>query len=95
MTFTNLPVQLTSFIGREGELAEVERLISTSRLVTLTGASIVAIMRNRQLIANPKSLTVFEAGDRVGFIGDPEQIEAVERLLSAPETADSGVEWET
>jgi predicted ATPase/DNA-binding CsgD family transcriptional regulator len=38
MTFTNLPVQLTSFIGRERELAEVERLVSASRLVTLTGA---------------------------------------------------------
>jgi predicted ATPase/DNA-binding CsgD family transcriptional regulator len=38
MTQTNLPVQLTSFIGRKRELAEVERLISISRLVTLTGA---------------------------------------------------------
>ena len=38
MTLTNLPVQLTSFIGRERELVEVERLVSTSRLVTLTGA---------------------------------------------------------
>jgi predicted ATPase/DNA-binding CsgD family transcriptional regulator len=38
MTATNLPVLLTSFIGRERELAEVERLVSTSRLVTLTGA---------------------------------------------------------
>src|SRR6266545_4811003 len=38
MTLTNLPLQLTSFIGRERELAEVERLVSTSRLVTLTGA---------------------------------------------------------
>jgi predicted ATPase len=35
---TNLPVELTSFIGRERELAEVERLLATSRLVTLTGA---------------------------------------------------------
>jgi predicted ATPase/DNA-binding CsgD family transcriptional regulator len=34
----NLPAQLTSFIGRERELAEVERLLATSRLVTLTGA---------------------------------------------------------
>jgi predicted ATPase/tetratricopeptide (TPR) repeat protein/DNA-binding XRE family transcriptional regulator len=33
----NLPLQLTSFIGREKEMAEVERLISTARLVTLTG----------------------------------------------------------
>ncbi len=38
MTLSNLPVQLTSFIGRERELAEVGHLISNSRLVTLTGA---------------------------------------------------------
>ena len=34
----NLPLQLSSFIGRERELVEVQRLIETSRLVTLTGA---------------------------------------------------------
>jgi len=39
MTSTNLPVQLTSFIGRRRECAEVERLLSRSHLVTLTGAS--------------------------------------------------------
>ncbi len=33
----NLPVQLTSFIGREREIAEVTGLLTTSRLVTLTG----------------------------------------------------------
>ena len=33
----NLPLQLTSFIGRERELGEVERLVSIYRLVTLTG----------------------------------------------------------
>lgn len=33
----NIPIQLTSFIGREGDLAEVERLLSEARLVTLTG----------------------------------------------------------
>jgi predicted ATPase/class 3 adenylate cyclase len=33
----NLPVQVSSFIGRDAELAEVRRLITTSRLVTLTG----------------------------------------------------------
>ncbi len=33
----NLPPQVSSFIGRDAELAEVRRLISTSRLVTLTG----------------------------------------------------------
>lgn len=36
----NLPRQLTSFIGRESEIAEVKRLLaaSASRLVTLTGS---------------------------------------------------------
>jgi len=35
---TNLPVQLSSFIGRDAELAAVRRLVAGSRLVTLTGA---------------------------------------------------------
>ncbi|WP_305093675.1 LuxR C-terminal-related transcriptional regulator [Prescottella sp. R16] len=33
----NLPQDLTSFVGRRGEVAEVRRLLSASRLVTLTG----------------------------------------------------------
>src|SRR4030095_8728073 len=33
----NLPVQLTSFVGREREMAEVKRLLSSTRLLTLTG----------------------------------------------------------
>jgi len=34
----NLPAQLSSFVGREVELAEVRALVGGSRLVTLTGA---------------------------------------------------------
>jgi predicted ATPase/class 3 adenylate cyclase/Tfp pilus assembly protein PilF len=34
----NLPLQLTSFIGREQEMAAVRQHLATSRLVTLTGA---------------------------------------------------------
>ncbi|MCE9520624.1 MAG: adenylate/guanylate cyclase domain-containing protein [Verrucomicrobia bacterium] len=33
----NLPVQLTNFIGREREMAEVKRLLGSTRLLTLTG----------------------------------------------------------
>ncbi|HEX5878245.1 MAG TPA: adenylate/guanylate cyclase domain-containing protein [Actinomycetota bacterium] len=34
----NLPAPLTSFIGREPEIAEIRRLLGRARLVTLTGA---------------------------------------------------------
>jgi hypothetical protein len=34
----NLPVQLTSFIGREAECETVAGLVAANRLVTLTGA---------------------------------------------------------
>ncbi len=34
----NLPRQLTSFVGREKEIAEIKRLLSTAALVTLTGS---------------------------------------------------------
>src|ERR1700751_4603586 len=34
----NLPYQLTSFIGREQEIAQLEELVTAHRLVTLTGA---------------------------------------------------------
>src|SRR6266540_301263 len=34
----NLPTQLTSFIGREREMAEVKRLLAEARLLTLSGA---------------------------------------------------------
>ena len=60
-----------------------------------TGASVVAIMRNKEILANPKSMTVFEVGDRIGFIGDKEQIEKVEKLLAEKDVSDMGVEWET
>jgi predicted ATPase/DNA-binding CsgD family transcriptional regulator len=35
---TNLPAQVSSFIGREAELAAVRHMVGGSRLVTLTGA---------------------------------------------------------
>src|SRR6202795_1600271 len=33
----NLPYQLTSFVGREQEIAQLEELVTANRLVTLTG----------------------------------------------------------
>ncbi len=73
----------------------IGQTLAEANLRARTGASVVAIMRNRELMANPKSSTQFEAGDRIGFIGDREQIEEVEKLFSEIRTGDVGVEWET
>lgn len=37
-TSSNIPLQLTSFVGRKREIEEVKRLLSTTCLLTLTGA---------------------------------------------------------
>lgn len=34
----NLPVELSSFLGRDAEIAELQRLLGTTRLLTLTGS---------------------------------------------------------
>ena len=73
--------------------------LAQANLRAKTGASVIAILREGHLIPNPKSMTVFQAGDRIGLIGDKEEIGAVEKLLaeseSESETNPIGVEWET
>jgi CPA2 family monovalent cation:H+ antiporter-2 len=75
----------------------VGQTLADANLRSRTGSSVVAILRERQLMANPKSMTVFQADDRIGLIGEKEEVEAVERLLAEPnsESSQTGVEWET
>jgi monovalent cation:H+ antiporter-2, CPA2 family len=77
----------------------IGQTIADANLRARTGASIVALNREGQLMANPKSMTVFQVGDRIGLIGEQKEIDAAERLLSdsAPghEYGQIGVEWET
>jgi monovalent cation:H+ antiporter-2, CPA2 family len=49
------------------------RTIGELEVRTKTGASIVAIVRDRQVIANPGPDERFKAGDLVGVMGAPEQ----------------------
>lgn len=56
--------------------------LAESDLRGRTGASIVAIIRGGKLIPNPKSTTMFIAGDRIGAIGEAEHLEALEALLN-------------
>jgi monovalent cation:H+ antiporter-2, CPA2 family len=75
----------------------IGQTLADANLRSRTGASVVALLRERQLMANPKSMTVFQAEDRVGLIGDKEEIEAAEKVLAEIEFPSNqlGVEWET
>ena len=72
----NLPAQVSSFIGREAELAAVRRLVAGSRLVTLTGAGGVGKTRLGLQVA---AGLLDGAGDGVWFadlapLGDPDLV---------------------
>jgi predicted ATPase/class 3 adenylate cyclase len=72
----HLPPRLTSFIGRETDLAEVRRLLATSRLVTLTGPggtgkTSLAIESAREIAADYPDGAWFVALDAVV---DPEVV---------------------
>lgn len=57
----NLPVQLSSFVGREAQIKEVADLVTTSRLVTLTGIGGVGKTRLSLQVA-AETLSQFDYG---------------------------------
>jgi predicted ATPase/class 3 adenylate cyclase len=83
-----LPVQLTSFVGRETEMVEVRQIVADDRLVTLTGAGGAGKTRLAVQIA---ARTAGEFGDGVWFVDlapitDPEVVPvAVARALGLPD----------
>ena len=66
--------------------------LAEANLRAQTGASVVALVRNQQLVANPKSMTIFEPGDRIGVIGEKEQIEVVQSLLTGSQQRTCGAD---
>src|SRR4051812_33080381 len=56
----NLPVQLSSFVGRERELAEIRRLLGRTRVLSLTGAG--GAGKTRLALEAGASLTGFADG---------------------------------
>ncbi|HEY9088114.1 MAG TPA: cation:proton antiporter [Anaerolineaceae bacterium] len=60
----------------------IERSLLHVNIRSRSGASVVALIRAGHLTANPKSSTVFEAGDRVGLIGEKEQIEIARKMMT-------------
>src|SRR6266436_1186180 len=84
----NLPYQLTSFIGREQEIAQLEELVAAHRLVTLTGAGDAG--KTRLAIEVASRLTgVFPDGVwlvELAALSDPRLVpQAVAQALALPE----------
>jgi len=87
---TNLRESLTSFVGRERELAEIEQKLPTTRLMTLTGMGGLGKTRLAQQAA-AEMLDAYRDG--VWFVdlaplGDPTLVpSALARVLQVKETA--------
>jgi predicted ATPase/DNA-binding SARP family transcriptional activator len=86
----NLPIQATSFVGRDHELREVVSLIGVSRLVTLTGPGGVGKTR---LAVQAASELIDGSGDGVWLVelapvSSPDLVDAaVLKALGLPEDA--------
>jgi predicted ATPase/class 3 adenylate cyclase len=85
---SNLPVQLTSFVGRDRELEEVAALVGRHRLVTLIGTGGTGKTR-LMLEAAARVLDRYPDGvwlAELAPLGDPSQIPSeVARAVGAPE----------
>ncbi len=90
----NLPVQLTSFIGREREKAEVKRLLSSTRLLTLTGSGGAGKTRLALQVA-AEALEGFPDGVwlvELAVLSDPSLVpKAVASALDVPEQPGRGL----
>ena len=84
----SLPVQLTSFVGRDAEMVDVQRILAENRLVTLTGAGGVGKTR---LAVQVAAKMAAEFGDGVWYvdlapIAYPQVVPvAVARALALPD----------
>jgi predicted ATPase/class 3 adenylate cyclase len=87
----NLPVALSSFVGRESEIAEVERLLDQTRLLTLTGPGGSGKSRLALAVATDLLLRFRDGAWFVDLapVTDPALVpSAVANALGVPEAAD-------
>ena len=90
----NLPIQLTSFVGRESEMAEVKRLLGTTHLLTLTGTGGTGKTRLSLQVAADLIETFTDGVWLVEFatIDDPSLVpETVASVLEVRQEADTPI----
>jgi monovalent cation:H+ antiporter-2, CPA2 family len=63
----------------------IGKSLGEAALRTRTGATLVAIKRKDALMVNPDTETVFLPGDRLGLLGNPQQLDAAERAFAPAE----------
>jgi predicted ATPase/class 3 adenylate cyclase len=90
----NLPLQLTSFVGREDEIAEVRSLLDRTRLLTLTGAGGTGKTRLALQVAS-EALTEYQDGAffaDLSSLTDPVLVpSALAEALGVPEVPGSDI----
>jgi CPA2 family monovalent cation:H+ antiporter-2 len=83
-----------SWLRMENDNPLVGRSLAEANLRAIAGASVVAIMRDRELITNPEPGAILRANDRVGLIGNEEQLNAVQKVLAGGFDRGIGAELE-
>ena len=90
----NLPYQLTSFVGREQEVAQLQELVTANRLVTLTGAGgagktrLAIEVASRMVDAFPDGVWLVE----LAALSDPRLVpQTVAQALGVKEKAGTSV----
>jgi len=68
-------------LGRDSEL--IGKTLVDGKLRELTGASVVAISRDGDVLPNPQPSSLFLKGDLIGMIGSDEQIDKARAILAA------------
>ena len=64
----------------------VSQSIAQANLRATTGASVIALIRDHNVLPNPKSDTQFLAGDMIGLIGSTQELKEAEQLLNPVRT---------
>jgi len=71
-----------AWLALEEDSPLLGQTLAEANIRSRVGASVVAIVRDRHVMANPKSNIRFEVGDLLGLIGDPHELEAAARFIT-------------